>query len=272
MSRISDVLRRSEQRLNHRLEAELLLAHALARPRTWLYAHGNDPLPPGAADQLEKLLQRRLAGEPMAYILGVREFYGREFAVAPAVLIPRPETELIVDLALQRLPSDPCRVVDVGTGSGCIALTLAAERPDWHVTALDLSAEALAVCGDNAGRLGLERVRLCESDLLGAVAGERFDAIVSNPPYVAEDDPHLNQGDLRFEPGCALSAGDHGLAVIKRLISQACMALEPAGWLIIEHGHDQGPAVAERMTASGLSRIATQRDLAGIERVTLAQR
>lgn len=269
---IGELLSRCGRQLESRLEAELLMAKSLDRPRAWLYGHADEELPHAAAERLATLVQRRLAGEPVAYILGSREFFGRDFLVNPGVLIPRPETELVIELALQHLPRGPCRLIDVGTGSGCIALTLAAERPAWEITAVDLSPAALAVCASNAQRLGLERVRRLESDLLGSVAGERFDAIVSNPPYVAAGDPHLARGDLRHEPACALSAGADGLAIIQRLIAQARETLEPGGWLIVEHGHDQGPAVAGLMARSGLAEIATHRDLAGIDRVTLACR
>jgi release factor glutamine methyltransferase len=268
---ISETLRRHALRLGSRLEAELLTAHGLGKSREWLYAHGNETLDESLNERISALLQRRLAGEPIAYILGQREFYGRDFTVGPAVLIPRPETELVIELALQKLTPDVHRVIDVGTGSGCIALTLAAERPAWEVTAVDLSADALAVCVGNARRLELERVRTLESDLLSKVSGERFAAIVSNPPYVAAGDPHLDQGDLRFEPACALSAGANGMAVIERLTEQAQAVLEPPGWLIVEHGHDQGPAVRALMAACGMEDIETHQDLAGIDRVTLAR-
>ncbi|MFW5815564.1 MAG: peptide chain release factor N(5)-glutamine methyltransferase [Wenzhouxiangella sp.] len=272
MTTIGAALKAHAKRLDSRLDAELLLAHALDKPRAWLYAHAEEAIPQQLHARATDLFERRLAGEPVAYILGLREFYGREFSVGPDVLIPRPETELLVELALERLPAGPCRVLDVGTGSGCIALTLAAERPAWQVTALDRSAAALAVCARNAARLGIARVRCLESDLLSAVAGERFDAIVSNPPYVAASDPHLRRGDLRFEPDLALSAGADGMSVITALIDQAQTALEPGGWLILEHGHEQGPAVAARMREAGLEEPATRQDLAGLDRATLARR
>ncbi len=272
MPSIGETVKLQARRLGSRLEAELLLAHGLDRPRAWIYAHADEQVPHPLRERVSALFERRLAGEPVAYIVGVREFYGREFGVDPNVLIPRPETELVVELALQLLPVGPCRLIDVGTGSGCIALTLAAERPAWEITALDLSPGALAVCAANAARLGLARVRRLESDLLAAVTGERFSAIVSNPPYVAAADPHLQTGDLRFEPDRALSAGADGLAVIRRLIEQSRAALAPGGWLILEHGHDQGPAVAGLMRTAGLEQVATHRDLSGLDRVTLACR
>ncbi len=188
----------------------------------------------------------------------------------PAVLIPRPETELLVDLTLRHLSKPSPKVVDVGTGSGCIALTLAAERPSWGISALDQSPEALKVCSSNASALGLDRIRIMQSDLLAAVRNEPFDCIVSNPPYVAQDDPHLRQGDLRFEPQLALSAGKQGLDLIKRLIEQARRHLVKGGLLLIEHGYDQGAAMRQLMAEAGFVGCTTHQDLANIDRVTLA--
>lgn len=272
MNTIALAVQHATARTGNRFEAELLLGHVLGRQRAWLYAHADDPLPRAHRIRFQALVERRGRGEPVAYLLGQREFYGREFTVNPAVLIPRPETELLVELALQRLPDSASGVVDVGTGSGCIALTLAAERPAWEVTATDVSAAALEVCSANARRLGVEHVQRLQGDLLTPVAVRCFDAILSNPPYVAAGDPHLARGDLRFEPGTALSAGDHGLAVIDRLVDQAPARLVPGGWLMLEHGYDQGPAVVQRMLRAGLHNVTTHADLAGIDRVTLGQR
>ncbi|HMA98393.1 MAG TPA: peptide chain release factor N(5)-glutamine methyltransferase [Wenzhouxiangella sp.] len=271
MTRITELLRQASEQLDSRLEAELLLSEAVQHPRAWLYAHGNEEIGSDEKARFQELLQRRSQGEPVAYILGRREFYGRTFIVSPEVLIPRPETELIVELALQHLDSQTAEIIDVGTGSGCIGLTLAAERPSWQVTAVDNCPTALRVCQANAEKLGLERVRLAESDLLTALADQSFDAIVSNPPYVAANDSHLTQGDLRFEPKQALSAGSDGLAIIRQLVRQSRRQLKPAGKLIIEHGYDQGPAVQSLMTAAGFVNATTFRDLAGIDRVTFAQ-
>jgi len=257
--------------LGNRLETELLLAHVLGVERSWLYAHGEAPLTPAQQSALDELATRRLDGEPMAYLLGFREFYGREFRVTPAVLIPRPETELLVDAGLEILGSDDTSVLDVGTGSGCIALTLAAERPDWQVTAVDLSSAALAVCRDNAARLNLARVELLHGDLLKPVQGRRFDAILSNPPYVAAGDSHLDQGDLRFEPDMALSADDEGLSVIRRLVQQAPRHLHAGGCLLIEHGYDQAAQVRALLDQQGFIGIESRCDLAGIERITLGR-
>lgn len=255
-------------RLDNRLEAELLICEVLGVERAWLYAHAEQPLSAEARQELEALAARRIGGEPIAYILGQREFFGREFAVCPSVLIPRPETELLVETALEKL-GPRAAVLDVGTGSGCIALTLAAERPGWHVTASDLSAAALAVARENALRLQLSDVELLHGDLFAPVAGRRFDAILSNPPYVAEGDPHLSRGDLRFEPAMALSTGKSGLAIIEGLIQGAGTHLHPGGWLLIEHGYDQARPIRALFASTGFDQIETRRDLGQIERLTL---
>ena len=269
--RISDLLRQAGSCLGHRLEAELLLAHVVGVDRGWLYAHGEELLAPDQCSTFESLVARRISGEPIAYLTGKREFYGRDFTVTPAVLVPRPETELLVELALERLRLEAAELLDVGTGSGCIALTLAAERPRWQVTASDVSPAALEVCRINAGHLGLHQVRLLEGDLLSPVAGQVFDAILSNPPYIAAGDPHLARGDLRFEPGTALSAGADGLDLIRRLVGQAPGHLRPGGWLFIEHGYHQGLALRQLLLAAGFGAVSTHPDLAGIDRVTLGR-
>ncbi len=271
MSSIRNLLDAARQRLCSRLEADVLLAHVLGQGRAWLYAH-NDALP--GTDQIAEfraLVERRERGEPVAYLTGRREFFGCDFLVSSAVLIPRPETELVVELALAKLPEADCRLLDVGTGSGCIGLSLARLRPGWQISLSDRCAEALAVCRANAQQLGLDRVRILEGDLLAPVAGEQFEVIVSNPPYVAAGDPHLDQGDLRFEPDSALSAGAGGLDVIKRLIDQAGDHLVAGGWLMLEHGHDQAAAVAECLQTNAFTGIESHCDLAGIERVTLGR-
>ncbi|MGY6587626.1 MAG: peptide chain release factor N(5)-glutamine methyltransferase [Wenzhouxiangella sp.] len=261
------------QRIGSRLESELLLCRALEKPRTWLFSHGEDPLPASAFACFEALLARRHAGEPLAYILGQREFYGREFSVNPAVLIPRPETELLVDLTLKLGLPDNAKLADIGTGSGCIGLTLAAEQPTWALWLCDLSADALAVAEANRVALGLTgQVELSSGDLLAALpAALRFHAITSNPPYVAEGDRHLEQGDLRFEPSMALSSGADGLDIIRRLAQGADNHLVPGGWLLMEHGFDQAEAVRALLEENDFQNIASHRDLAGIERVTLGK-
>jgi release factor glutamine methyltransferase len=245
----------------------LLIAHACERNRSWLYAHLDDPAI--NVDQIEDLVERRFQGEPMAYILGIREFYGREFYVTPDVLIPRPETELLIDLSLELSMPDDASVLDIGTGSGCIALTLAAERADWTVEATDVCEKALAVAGRNRDHLGLERVQLLQADLFPSGCRHDFNLIVSNPPYIAENDEHLKTGDVRFEPAHALSPGADDQAIIRRLVSRAPTRLASSGWLLIEHGYDQGPAVAKLFRQQGFRDIRTVKDLAGHDRVTM---
>jgi release factor glutamine methyltransferase len=269
---VERLLRRARRSLSDRLEADLLACHALGRDRSWLYAHGGEAVDTATARRLDHLVGERLAGRPIAQICGYREFYGRAFRVDEWVLVPRPETELLVELALAcPVPRDAV-ICDVGTGSGCVALTIAAERPGWRVMATDASERALAVAAENRDRLGLETVTLHHGDLLAGLAPLHFDLIVSNPPYIAEDDPHLGCGDLRFEPRQALAAGPDGLDLIRRLVPTAFDRLEAGGWLLIEHGYDQAAAVRGLLVEAGFSGVSSQRDLAGIERVTLGTR
>ena len=251
-----------------RVEASMLLCRALGDVnRAWLIAHEQDAVSPEQRAAFDALLQRRMTGEPIAYILGEREFYGLSFKVTPAVLIPRPETELLVELALQRLPQHG-RLLDLGTGSGAIALSLAHERPDAQVTAVDASSEVLEVAQVNAMRLKLDNVRLLHSDWFSTLHGERYDIIVSNPPYIAANDPHLHRGDLRFEPLSALSSGRDGLDAIRLIAGLAPSHLESRGWLMMEHGYDQAVRVQELLKLAGFSEVFTAPDLAGIERVS----
>jgi release factor glutamine methyltransferase len=247
-------------------EQRLIAAEVLARSTAWVFAHGDHTPNAEQALRLEHLLQRRIEGEPLAYLLGRREFYGRDFRVTPDVLIPRPETELLVETVFDRGPSGPARIIDVGTGSGCIALTLALERPDWEVLATDLSASALAVAQGNGQQLG-GTVEWIETDLLAGVPGP-FHVIVSNPPYVAAGDPHLTRGDLRFEPLTALTDEGDGLVLIRRLIQQASQCLHPGGELWLEHGYDQAERVRELLIEAGFEDVESRKDLAGIERVS----
>ncbi|QKK03109.1 MAG: peptide chain release factor N(5)-glutamine methyltransferase [Pseudomonadota bacterium] len=258
--------------LKSRLEAELLLAFVLGRSRAWLYAHGDAALSADQARRFAELVDKRSAGRPIAYLLGQREFYGRQFQVDDAVLIPRPETELLIELILDLPLPDNARVVDIGTGSGCIALTLAAERPNWQVTATDICLEALAVAERNRQALRLESVRLLEGDLYQPLRSQQFDLVVSNPPYVADGDPHLEQGDLPSEPRLALSCPDRGTAILRRLADGAHEHLLPGGWLLVEHGHDQAAFVIELLHRSGFERVRSVDDLAGIARVALGLR
>lgn len=261
--------------IDARHEAELLLLHVLERPRSWLFAHATDPL--AAADQaaFETLLARRMAGEPVAYLTGRRGFWTLDLEVDPATLIPRPETELLVELALERLPSDQSlQLADLGTGSGAIALALASERPQAQVLATDASPGALAVAARNAARHELRNVRFAEGghDWYAPLQGARFDLIASNPPYIASHDPHLDQGDLRFEPASALASGVDGLDDIRRIVDGGQAHLRPGGWLLIEHGWDQGAAIRALFDAAGFAEVETAQDLEQRDRITLGRR
>ena len=248
----------------------MLLEHVLARPRAWLLAHDTDPLEDAAVQAFHALVQRRLAGEPMAYLVATREFMGHAFRVGPDVLIPRPDTEVLVETAIACLQAGgPApRVLDMGTGSGAIAISLALAVPRAQVWALDNSPAALAVAQDNARRLQAD-VRFIESDWFAALpASARFDLIVSNPPYIAVDDPHLQTGDVRFEPRQALTDGSDGLSAIRILAGQASRVLSAAGQLWIEHGWQQAAAVRGLLVAAGFAQVQSRHDLSGIERIT----
>ncbi len=248
------------------IDNRILLCHALGLSRMGLITQSERTLTEDEAARLSALIARRLAGEPVAYLIGRREFYGLDFAVDANVLIPRPETELLVELALERLPPRG-RVLDMGTGSGAIAVALAHTRPDAAVTALDVSAEALAVAGRNAASNGAT-VRLLQSDWFGALQDDIFDLIVSNPPYIASGDRHLSEGDLRFEPAGALTDHADGLSALRRIVGGAPAHLVPGGWLLMEHGYDQSDAVQALLTAAGWQDVQSWHDLAGIARVT----
>ncbi len=252
-----------------RLDAHLLLGHVLARSRTWLLAHDTDLLDAEAQARYLALLARRAEGEPAAYLLGDKEFFGLNLRVTPDTLIPRPDTETLVHWALEHLPTDqPRRVLDLGTGSGAIALALAHERPQADVTAVDASAGALQVALDNATALGL-RLRGRLGSWFAPVAGERFELIVSNPPYIAEGDPHM--AALRFEPESALTAGPDGLDDLRQIVAQAPDHLPPGGWLLLEHGYDQAEAVQTLMRQRGFVEVSTRFDLGQQARCTGAR-
>ncbi len=252
-----------------RRDAELLLLHVFGQPRAWLYAHADEPVEASAVRRVRELVARRRAGEPLAYITGRREFWSLDLAVSPAVLIPRPETELLVELALSHIPqSVEMDIADLGTGSGAIALALARERPHARVLASDSSAGALAVARANAARLGIDNVEFVPGDWWDAVRGRHFDLVVSNPPYIALADPHLQQGDLRFEPAAALAAGSDGLAAIRRIIGGARQHLRTGAWLLLEHGLDQGCAARDLLEENGFANAFTARDLEQRERVS----
>ena len=254
-------------------DATLLLLHVLGRPRAWLYAHGDAVVDADQAARFRALVARRAAGEPVAYLVGHRGFWTLDLRVTPDTLIPRPETELLVEQALERLdPVVDVRVADLGTGSGAIALAIAAERPRARVVATDRSEAALEVARGNAVANGLAgRVAFRQGDWFAPLAGERYDLVASNPPYIAEADPHLAQGDLRHEPPSALSSGTDGLDAIRTLASGAPSCLVPGGWLLLEHGAAQGPAVRALLDAAGFVEVATVIDLERRDRVTLGR-
>ncbi|MBX3701287.1 MAG: peptide chain release factor N(5)-glutamine methyltransferase [Dokdonella sp.] len=254
-------------------EAALLLAQVLAKPRAWLAAWPEYAPDPTQRARFAALVEARARGEPVAYLLGWRGFWTFDLQVSPAVLIPRPETELLVELALERLPrAAASHIADLGTGSGAIAIALARERPRASVLATDASADALAVARANAARLAAHGVGFAQGHWCEALGTARFDMIVANPPYIAAGDAHLAQGDLRFEPVAALASGADGLDAIRTIITQAPRHLLADGWLLLEHGHDQGAAVRALLAAAGCREVATVRDLAGNERVSLARR
>lgn len=271
MTRMDAVLREARTRVDA-ADAEYLLAHALQKPRSWLFAHADDELPADVAERYESLLHRRAAGEPVAYLTGRRGFWHFELQVTPATLIPRPETELLVELALARLALDrPLRVADLGTGSGAIALALASERPNARVIATDASTGALDVARRNAQELRLANIEFRAGDWLAPLNGTQFDLIASNPPYIADNDTHLGEGDLRHEPHGALASGRDGLDAIRTIVRGAPRHLLAGGWLLLEHGWEQGEAVRDLLHASAFVEVDTARDLELRDRVTLGR-
>lgn len=285
-----------------RLDARALLEHVSERPREWLVAHGDEPADAWVAERFDALAARRREGEPLAYLTGYREFFGRRFAVDRHVLVPRPETEGLVEAALSRLPArhpagfaaavaaasaagsaplsltargtaHPLRVLDLGTGSGVIAITLALARPDLHLSATDASANALVCAKANAARLSAPPIDWHQGDWWGALPAStpRFDMVVSNPPYLADSDPHLGDPALRHEPQHALACGPQGLEAIEQIVAKACAHLRPGGWLLLEHGCEQGSAVRDRLTQAGLSEVTTLTDLQRLDRISLGR-
>ena len=254
------------------LDAQLLLAHVLAVPRTRLKSHPEDLPDPSHTQHYRRLLARRAAGEPLAYLTGSRDFWSLRLRVTPAVLIPRPETELLVERALALRTAADGRVADLGTGCGAVALALASERPRWQVVATDACADALAVARANAAALGLSRVEWRHGDWYQALPDERFDLLVSNPPYVAQDDPALATASLRHEPPRALTPGLDALSSLRTLVRGAPRHLAPEGWLLLEHGAAQGADVRRELVDAGFRHVRSHRDLAGHERMTEGQR
>lgn len=254
-----------------RLDAELLLAHALGKPRSYL--HTWPEREPGA-EQCQRFIEhlaRRRRGEPVAYILGRQGFWSLDLEVAAHTLIPRPDTELLVETSLQLLPATAAQVLDLGTGTGAIALALASERQAWQVTGVDRVAEAVALAERNARQLRLDNVRFHQSHWFSGLQGHHYGLIVSNPPYIRAGDPHLSQGDVRFEPDSALVAGEDGLDDIRQIIAQAPAYLQDAGWLLLEHGYDQAEAVRALLAEGGFVEIESRRDYGGHERISLGR-
>ncbi len=258
---------------NSRLDAEILLAHLLSKPRSHLRAWPEQILTPAQQEHYFALIARRASGTPVAYLTGEREFWSLTLSVNPSTLIPRADTERLVELALERIPADHAwRIADIGTGSGAIAIALASERPRSEIVATDICPRALATARHNAEKLGLRNIQFHLGDGIAALPGERFDMICSNPPYIAEHDPHLLKGDLTAEPRTALVAGANGLEIIAALARAAPPRLRAGGWLVLEHGYNQGPAVAQLLIGLHYRKVQTCRDYADQARVTLGQR
>lgn len=255
-----------------RLDAELLLAAALGKPRSFLHTWPERLVSGEAAERYASYLERRRQGEPVAYILGHQGFWSLDLEVAPHTLIPRPDTELLVETALALVTLPQARVLDLGTGTGAIALALACERLGWQVNGVDRISEAVALAERNRERLGLGNAAFRESHWFSALGAERYDLIVSNPPYIAAQDPHLAQGDVRFEPSSALVAGTDGLDDIRLIVSQSPAHLNAGGWLLLEHGYDQAAAVRELLAREGFEAVESRRDLGGHERISLGRR
>lgn len=254
-----------------RLDAELLLAHVLGKSRSYLHTWPERELEAEPLERYQAMLVRRQAGEPVAYILGQQGFWSLELEVASHTLIPRPDTELLVETVLALLPATPAALLDLGTGTGAIALALASERPAWRLTGVDRVPEAVALAARNGARLKLGNASFVASHWFSALAGQRYQLIVSNPPYIAAADRHLSEGDVRFEPSSALVAGADGLDDIRLIIAQAPDYLEAGGWLLLEHGFDQAVAVRELLSARGFSAVESRRDLGGHERISLGR-
>lgn len=252
-----------------RLDADCLLADLLGKSRTWLFTWPDHILTAEQWQAFQAVVARRRKGEPVAYLLGYREFWGLNLKVSPDTLIPRPDTEDLVAKVLALLPDQPATVADLGTGTGAIALALASERPNWQITACDFNAGAVVLAEENRQLLGFDHVRVIPSDWCQALETDYYDLIVSNPPYIEENDPHLTQGDVRFEPLSALISGQDGLDDIRLITEQAKRCLKTGAWLLFEHGYNQGDAVRHVMSDAGYTSVKTCPDLAGIDRITL---
>lgn len=254
-----------------RVDAEWLLADLLGKPASYLRTWPEKEVSAELAAAFAERIQRRQAGEPVAYIIGRQGFWSLELEVAPCTLIPRPDTELLVETALSLLPATPLKALDLGTGTGAIALALATERPVWQLTGVDCMPEAVALAERNRRQLKRENARFLHSHWFSALSGQRFACILSNPPYIEADDPHLTQGDVRFEPASALVSGTDGLDDLRQIITQSPDYLEPQGWLLLEHGHNQAAAVRQLLLERGFKAVESRRDLGGHERISLGQ-
>lgn len=268
---LNQAIARLQESESPRRDAEILLGFITGKARTYILAFGETVLTTQQEQQLEALLARRVRGEPVAHLVGEREFWSLPLRVSPVTLIPRPDTECLVEQALVRMPVEACSVLDLGTGTGAIALAIASERPDCAVTALDLIPEAVELARENADRLGITNIRVLQSDWFSALNSQRFSIIVSNPPYIDREDPHLAQGDVRFEPLSALVADNQGLADLHTLIASSRQHLEPGGWLLLEHGWQQAQQVRQLFSRAGFVEIQTCRDYGGNDRLTLGR-
>lgn len=275
--RLDELLSRARLRLERagspsaRLDAEVLMGHVLGVERTWLYTWGDSEVALLARARFEALVAARATGRPVAHLTGEREFWGLALATSPSTLIPRPDTETLVEAALDLAAGEGGRLLDLGTGTGAIALAFASDRPGWQVFGVDRQPEAVALARHNAARLGIANADFRESDWFAGLAGETFDLVVANPPYIAVGDPHLSKGDVRFEPRTALVAAEGGLADLRHLVGTAGRHLVPGGWLLLEHGHTQAAAVRHALLVAGYQAVATLRDLAGHERVSVGR-
>ncbi len=270
---LSGVLKRSKELETvsdtSRLDTELLLSHVLKKNRAFLYTWPEQQLSADEQTAFQALFNRRIKGEPIAHLIGTREFWSLSLNVSPATLIPRPETELLVELALELPLTEQATVLDLGTGTGAIALALASEKPLWRICAIDTVVEAVALAERNRQQHGFENVRVFRSDWFSELGEQQFDLVVSNPPYIDANDEHLQQGDVRFEPGSALVASELGLSDLHAIVTGAGLHLKSGGWLILEHGYEQGDGIRQIMSKAGFSEVVTHVDLAGLDRATI---